>query len=233
MSQDPKLKPHRALEEPVHAILVKPALYEQLAQEGILPKDVLREKMPLPQEQRERPGKKQLTVLKDVRRFQNTLPSAKEMRRQKNIQAKLTAVYEHLPKPDPTPPCDTCVTTPCCVAFVVYISKIEYESGLFGDYAIKIEEKHHKQLRGRLMALNVLSGPNILAKADQYVLEGVAGQPCPFLGEDNKCGIYHSRPAVCRTYTCVGDERITPGMRAGTEHMPTISEFWEGRLASK
>jgi len=37
----------------------------------------------------------------------------------------------------------------------------------------------------------------------------VRGKPCPFLGDDDRCGIYDVRPTVCREYPHTDKEGFT------------------------
>lgn len=139
------------------------------------------------------------------------------MVKQANIRVKLNIVYERVPPipKDKIPDCDSC-SAACCKAFVVEITEEEYESGNYGEYAIKMTPEISDQLQGKISSLYAMVVPQVLVglKKDKYFLEGPVGQACPFLN-GNRCGIYNTRPLTCRVYTCVGDDRITDEMKAG------------------
>jgi Fe-S-cluster containining protein len=209
------------LEQPVHVLLVKPTMLEQMAEEGRLPQ-ALKEKVSLPVE---KPVKHNLLGLK-LEKSSFNLPSVRETQKQLLVRTKLKIIHENskVPSGDQKPPCGECKTAACCVAFVVSITKMEYDSGLYGDAAIELTPEIFQQLRSRSTLLNTMNGPNPFNTTTQHVLEGMTGTACPFLTKDNRCGVYEHRPVVCRTYTCVGDTRVTPGMRAGTEPILSIKD---------
>jgi len=115
---------------------------------------------------------------------------------------------------------------------MVNITADEYESGLYGDYAVKLTHQDSKNLRmGTLLALATLHMPMVHGVQEgepQYYLEGPVGQVCPMLQEDGQCGIYEKRPLTCRMYSCVDDARITQEMRDGTVDIETAIMAWLG-----
>lgn len=139
------------------------------------------------------------------------------MMKQDSLKRKLLVFYDALPVPaypkEKTPPCESCKTSACCSSFMVNLRKEEYESGLYAPYAVKFTPEAIKQLKG------FKPWNSLVTKDDKnvYAIEGTPGEPCPFLGEDYKCGIYDVRPLTCREYTCVGDARITDAIRNGEE----------------
>jgi Fe-S-cluster containining protein len=207
------------LKKPVHKTLHNSTPIDDLAKDGKITStpfgvNPAPEKQPLPKEEKPRP-------VSSVPKF-NTPKLGIVNRVQENtvLRTKLRVLHESIPPlaKDKKPPCASCKTAACCRAFVVSLSQKEYESGLYGDQAIKITPEIAKQLQGSAVALMMLTAPSVrLVKDTQYFLEGKVGDPCPFLGEDNSCTIYNDRPIVCRTYTCVDDPRITQEMRDGTE----------------
>ncbi len=136
------------------------------------------------------------------------LPITK-VKEQDKIRVKLDMVYATLEAPTPTPPCDTCETSVCCSHFYVPITEEEYASGRYDGVAVKVEAEAADQLESTYrLPKNPLRTPG----APAYYLEGVPGEPCPYL-KNNRCSIYAHRPLICRTYTCVNDPRITEEMR--------------------
>lgn len=218
------------LEKPVHAILLKPDHIQSLVEEGRLPQALKERELPLPKPKKEKKNKLNLKVLNEAKKW--NVPSGNKLRKQQRTQMRLRALHDSIPGPDPVPPCSTCKTAPCCKAFVVVLTELEYDSGLYGDMAIKFTPDVIEQINhGSLLPLF----PNDLLPNDfhgnsnnSYYLEGMMGQPCPFLQEDNRCGIYENRPITCRVYSCVGDPRITEGMRQGTEPLMTLRDLLEG-----
>lgn len=162
-------------------------------------------------------------TVKEEPAYRKVAQRAGEVRRKTMLRTKLRVLHESVPPPEETPPCDTCKTAPCCSAFVVPLTPEEYESGIYGDYAVKLLKKDFENIQGLEWALTVMTAGNI--KKDAYLLEGRMGEPCPFLQEDNRCGIYEKRPVTCRAYSCVGDSRITQGMRDGTEPVKNFFDY--------
>jgi Fe-S-cluster containining protein len=113
---------------------------------------------------------------------------------------------------------------------MVNITPEEYSSGLYGEYAVKLTHQDAKNLgSGRFTQLATMRMPTIYTMKEgesQYFLEGPVGTPCPMLQEDGKCGIYEKRPITCRTYTCVGDDRITQDMRDGKVNIEESIMNW-------
>jgi Fe-S-cluster containining protein len=135
-----------------------------------------------------------------------------QIKKQAELRVKLSRV-----KPIPEekkPPCKSCKTSACCTQFLVELTKEEYESGLYHPYTAKITAEQINQLSGLAGAFLKLKG-GVVVPRTYYILGEGPGEPCPFLREDKGCGIYDHRPLVCRTYTCVGDDRINDGIREG------------------
>lgn len=200
------------LKKPVHLALLRPTQLEKMAAQGkisITPfgLDPKVEEVPLPVEQKEKSTHKF-----EIPKMPNLTKAAKKQVHLKLLHDKIPPIPE-----DKKPPCSSCKTAACCKVFVVNITELEYDSGVYGDAAIKIDPATFKQLRGRVLMLQLLTAPRP-RKDDKptYFLEGKMGEPCPFLTKDNKCGIYDMRPKTCRVYSCVGDPRITEEMRQGT-----------------
>lgn len=212
-----------SLKKPVHVALIKEAHIQKLTREGKLPRTLVSLEAPPTQPLPVETKTKTLLVRESIFKGGN------DIRKQWSVRAKLRVLHESIPPlaKEDVPPCHTCKAAPCCKAFVVGLRQLEYESGLYGDCAIEITPEVQRQLRGRLLAPVVVNSPMQDATDPEsvYYLEGKAGDPCPFLGEDNRCGIYNSRPIVCRTYTCVDDTRITQEMRDGT--VPAVLPFDE------
>ncbi len=204
------------LKKPVHVALLRPTQLDKMAAEdkitqspfGINPKVA---SAPLPTEHKERP-------------YKVALPKATNYAKNAKKQVQLKVMHDRVPPipADKQPPCETCKTAACCHVFVVNIDEIEYESGVYGDTAIKLTPEMFQQLRSRFLMPQMLTAPRSTGES-AYYLEGKLGEPCPFLTEDKKCGIYEFRPKTCRVYTCVGDPRITEGMRQGTEPIDAVS----------
>lgn len=208
------------LKKPVHLALLKPTHIDNLAKEkkikptefGINPNSV---KAPLPVEEKPR-----------VNLFPKlNIPTNDLVKKSKN-QIKLQVLYSRLPPipEDKKPPCERCKTAACCTVFVVNLTELEYESGLYGDAAVKITPEIFDQLKSRQLQVEMLTAPRNTSNT-QYLLEGKMGEPCPFLDQNNRCGIYATRPAVCRQYTCVGDPRITEAMRDGSAPIDAVSQL--------
>lgn len=138
----------------------------------------------------------------------NKLPITK-VKEQDRIRVKLDMVYATLESPNPVPPCDTCETSACCYMFYVPITEEEYSSGRYEGVAVSVSPEAADQLEStHRLPKNPLRVPG----EPVYYLEGVPGEPCPYL-KDNRCSIYAHRPLICRTYSCVNDPRITEDMR--------------------
>jgi len=202
------------LKKPVHVALLRQTHLEKLAAAkkidqtpfGLNPNV---EPQPLPKEVKEKPYQ---------------LPKLPNIAKQVKTQLKLKVLHDRVPPipEDKRPPCESCKTAACCRVFVVNIDPIEYESGLYGDAAVKITPEMFKQLNSRFLLASMVTAPRA-SDVDSYYLEGKLGDPCPFLDDNNRCGIYSIRPITCRVYSCVGDSRITEGMRQGTEPIDALS----------
>jgi Fe-S-cluster containining protein len=210
------------LKKPVHIAILKESYMQELQRRGKLDKTPVSlespEVPPLPREEKVKPQLQKV-------------PKVPAFTKQANIRTKLRVLYDRVPPlpADKVPDCSNCVAA-CCSAFVVTLTEEEYQSGLFSNAAVKITPEMTKQFRGgAVSALSALLAPNFSQETDkpQYLLEGKVGEPCPFLN-GTKCGIYEDRPLVCRTYTCVGDDRITPEMKAGTEDAFTFGRNIKG-----
>jgi Fe-S-cluster containining protein len=193
------------LKKPVHVALLRPAHVQKLQDNG-----------------RFHPSKMAPSLSPPVRPapLDSSGPVIPVTNLLKRASAKMTASQvQRLSKPPtPTPPCSSCKTSPCCYAFAVPLTEAEYESGDYGEYAVALSPEVQTQLQSAFLS-NAL--PSTSQAKTLYYLEGLPGQPCPFLRQDNKCGIYAIRPLVCRVYTCVGDARITQAMRDGSSSRPT------------
>jgi len=205
------------LKKPVHVALLRPTHLDELAQDKRIEKtqfgvDPNVPAQPLPVKTSMMPKFGLPTT------SHNPAKAAKARVRLKVLHDTVAPIPE-----DKTPPCDTCKTAACCHVFVVNITEVEYESGLYGDAAVKFTPEIFEQLRSRLILPQMLTAPRPTKAAAAYFLEGKIGEPCPFLMENKRCGIYDIRPRTCRQYTCVGDPRITEGMRQGTEPIDSAS----------
>lgn len=195
------------IKKPVHRVLGNSSNIENISNSKGLDSPVpLPDRSALPKEEQ----KKFVSPLGHMK-------SVSSLSKQANLKVKLSIIYEKVPPlpADKIPDCDSC-SAACCRVFIVELSKEEYESGNFGEYAIKITADATKQFRSKLGMAYAALVPQLSYRdgADRYLLEGVPGEPCPFL-EGNKCGIYDIRPYTCRAYTCVGDSRITNEMKEG------------------
>lgn len=136
---------------------------------------------------------------------------------------KLQVMYDKVP-PIPKelkPNCKECKTQACCTAFLVPLTKLEYESGIYGDNAVKLTREAVDQLKGSYaLRWTLLQMGGLLStdKDTHYYLEGGLGAQCPYLTKKG-CSIYDYRPLTCRTYTCVGDNRITQNIKDGVDKM--------------
>lgn len=205
------------MKKPVHVAILKPTLIQKLKEQGRLSDRRFAGQTPdefkLPVD--ETATKRRLPVLNMGSTLQKKALYKTQVRR----------LHESIPplESDKIPPCDSCKTSACCRAFLVALTEEEYESGYYGDFAVKFSQEDIQQLQDKSTIFASLHAPvglnNLLAKPDNdshYYLEGVIGTACPFLQEDGRCGIYENRPVVCRVYSCVGDDRITQEMRDGS-----------------
>lgn len=204
------------LKRPVHLAILKPSHIQRLAEEGKikatrfgLDPNIKPPALPAPV-----PQKKNVLNLP---KFNKQVVESSSLVKLSQKQIKLQIMHERVKAPTPTPPCDTCKTAACCRAFVVNITEDEYESGLYGESAIKLTKEIYQQLRSRYLQVTMVGAPIYPGAQAAYYLDGKIGEACPFLGADNRCGIYDIRPITCRSYSCLGDARITEGMRQGTE----------------
>lgn len=206
------------LKKPVHVAILKPAHIQKLAKEGKLPSYILTKQTPetisKPVEEKKVP---------ELPAYRQIAKKAAKQRSQTMLRTKLRVIHEHVDADFSAttdkiekPPCETCQAV-CCVAFLVNISKEEYDSGLYGDYAVTITEKDKENLgKGVLVRLATMNAPTIhYVEEDKYFIEGSINTPCPFLTKSNKCSIYDKRPVTCRVYSCVDDDRVTKAMREG------------------
>jgi len=222
----------KVLKRPVHPKTLKRTLVRELQDSGKFPPTLVGQQLPakdveLPHEPPSpRVSRTGLVRFEPLKSFQ-PVEGAQDSRKTANVRAKLRVLHERIPPLTGAdiPPCGECKSAACCVAFVVGLSKAEYESGQYGDNAIKITGEMVQQLRGRLLRPSLLGGPSLVTEDTYYYLEGKVGQPCVFLAEDKTCSIYDIRPIVCRSYTCVNDSRITPAVRAGTEPILYSDEY--------
>ena len=211
------------LKSPVHVAVIKESHVSRLVREGKL-KDVpfglsgsgvQAQRLPRAPTEPEPPS------------FKNRMSSlvrGSQIRKKSLTRARLRVIYDAVPPltGDAVPPCESCVA-PCCSAFVIFLTPEEYESSFLGEHAVKITPEMQEQFTGVALAPSVVSvlaaknSPLTKGSPDIHMLEGAIGVTCPFLGEDKRCSIYEHRPWVCRTYTCVGDARITDAMRKGDE----------------
>ena len=132
--------------------------------------------------------------------------------RSEALKTRLRVLYATVPPlpDDKKPDCDSC-SAACCRAFLVFLSKEEYESGLYGKHAVKVSREAAQQLKTSYPSLAVAAEAS--SSGFVYLLEGPLGVQCPFLSAAAGCTIYDDRPLVCRSYTCVGDARITESMK--------------------
>lgn len=206
------------LKKPVHLAILKPTHIQKLANEGKLRDAPFSVPANVQQVQLPEPVKEKTSTL-GLEKLERPKVIQSDLFKKNKKQLNLRVLHDRVPPlPDHLkPPCSSCKTAACCSAFAVNISKEEYESGLYGDAAVQLTPEMYKQLRSNFL-LPVMAG---LPFKPDYFLEGKIGDPCPFLTTENSCGIYDIRPTTCRTYTCVGDPRITEGMRQGTEGLHT------------
>ena len=211
------------LKKPVHIALLRPTQLDKLAADHKIEAssfgvDPAVKTAALPTERTEKLG--------------YSIPKASQYAKTAKKQVQLRVIHDNVPPipEDKTPPCSTCKTATCCKVFVVNIEELEYESGLYGDSAIKFTPEMFQQLRSKFLALQMVAAPRQVAgDKPAYYLEGKIGEPCPFLTEDMKCGIYDIRPITCRVYSCVGDARITEDMRQGVEPIDAMSVLMHNR----
>jgi Fe-S-cluster containining protein len=208
------------LKKPVHLAILKPTHIQNLADAGKISAsqfgiDPAPDPMALPRPPAEPKGVGKIAFPKVAH---------SDLLKKHKKQVHLQVLHNSIPPlpADKIPPCDTCKTAACCLAFVVNITKDEYESGLYGDAAVELTPEMYKQLSSLYLLPVMAAAPRINDKPS-YFLEGKVGEPCPFLTADKRCGIYDIRPVTCRTYTCVGDARITEGMRQGTEEIGLLT----------
>lgn len=199
------------LKKPVHLAILKPTHIQKLTQENKTPPTAYGlttpTLQPLPAEKQAKPYEV----------YKLALPDATNIAKQANLQLRLRVLYDTLPAlPESVkPPCESCKTSPCCVAFAVNITKEEYESGFYGDSAVELTPEIYSQLKNEFLSSVMLGAPPNTGKSSYY-LDGKIGEKCPFLAENNSCSIYDVRPLTCRRYSCVGDPRITQEMRDGS-----------------
>lgn len=204
------------LTKPVHVALLKESHVARLHRQGRLPKT----KFGIAPKG-ETSGVTPKSATPSIAAFAalQKLPSGLDIKKKAMTRAKLRVIYDHLPPlaEAKKPPCETCAA-PCCTVFVIHLTAEEYDSGFLGDHAVRVTPDIRKRLSrtgSTPIAAYTLLPENDSYEDDNFMLEGLAGVPCPFLGDDNSCTIYEARPLVCRTYSCVDDARITDEMRAG------------------
>lgn len=218
---DDKKKPD-VLDQPVHFAVLRPSYIQELNLKGggvvqETPKTVDLPKESAPPKKKKN---KKFNPFQGVKFQKHT----KSVTKQAKLRTHLRMLHDSYPSlpPDQVPPCATCKASPCCSAFVVSITKDEYESGIYGEYAVKLTQEQARQVRGKVLLPITATVPTVYDETEdeQHFLEGRIGEPCPFLegdGTNTWCGIYEDRPLVCRAYSCVDDPRITQAMRDGEE----------------
>tara|TARA_R100001244_G_scaffold36778_2_gene33641 strand:- start:18191 stop:18835 length:645 start_codon:yes stop_codon:yes gene_type:complete len=196
--------------QPVHEALYRPTLLDTLTKEGRLDQDApfsikTPAKVQLPKKERSPVAKfNPLSALSKVSVPKNTRSMA--------LRTRLRVLYDTIPplEPEKVPDCSSC-SGACCRIFLVFLTQEEYESGFYGDAAVRVTEESARQLTQSYPALAAAIKHSSTGAV--YLLEGPEGVVCPFLSETNSCGIYEDRPLVCRTYTCVDDLRVTEEMK--------------------
>lgn len=213
------------LKKPVHIAVLKPTHVQKLAAEGKFPNtpfsvEAHATNVPLPA-----PVVEKRTL--GLEKIQRPKVAHSDVVKKTKKQMHLRVLHDRVPPipEDRKPPCESCKTSACCYAFTVNITKEEYESGLYGDAAIELTPEVYKQLKSQYLTIAMFGTPQDMGKP-AYFLEGKVSEPCPFLTPEKRCGIYDIRPVTCRTYSCVGDSRITEGMRQGTESLNPITRFY-------
>jgi Fe-S-cluster containining protein len=217
----------KILQKPVHLVILRPSHLQKLAESGQLPKRFLT---------KETPGQVKLpdgkpALQKFLPAYHKIAQESQTKRKQNMMKVQLRVLHNDVPALPKSlrPSCEECKTSACCTAFLVGISQQEYDSGLYGEYAVKLTYKDSEQFGGTFARLAAMHAPSIWDISEEnphYYLEGPIGISCPFLQEDGKCGIYDKRPMTCRQYTCVGDERITQEMRDGTIDIEKATIEW-------
>lgn len=213
------------LKKPVHLAILKPTHVEKLSAEGKLPASPFGVSVPS-RDALPKPPVESKSAVPAIPKFSLLAnKDSADLAKKNKKQVMLRVLYEQVPPipEDKKPPCESCKTSACCVAFVVNITKEEYESGLYGDNAVALTPEIYAQLKSAFILPAMVGGPvDRKESATVYFLEGKVGERCPFLTSANRCGIYDIRPVTCRTYSCVGDPRITDGIRQGTEPILAI-----------
>lgn len=200
--------------KPVHFAVLKQTHLDKLRKEGKLPKRQFSTQL----ENHSKLPRKSAPTTKVRSLLDNVQFNYGDYQKKLVSKTRLKVLHQSVPPipKEQEPPCDSCKTAACCYAFVVQITEEEYESGVYGDYAIKISGETVKQFGSKLSSIITMGAPQSgMGEGDKHYLEGVMGEPCPFLGDDARCTIYEYRPVTCRAYTCVGDDRITQEMRDG------------------
>jgi len=206
----------KVLKKPIHAAIFRPTHIRKLHDAGKLPKSAVSLEVPsdlvLPKERK----------VSSIPKF-NPLKgfNSKNVVKQEYAKARLKIYYNNLPAmpEELTPPCSSCKTKICCSVFVISLSQEEHESGFYDPYSIKLVPEVVCQLQSRLLLPTTVRATVYNSSEDRphYLLEGILDEPCPFQAENGLCSIYETRPEVCRTYTCIGDDRITQEMRDGND----------------
>lgn len=207
------------LKKPVHVALLRPAPVQHMAAAGTFKQTPygLDPALPMPV------LPKETKAASTIPRFEKPTLAVSSISKQTKRQVQLKVLHDLVPAPSPTPPCATCKTSACCKAFVVNITEQEYESGLYGDAAVKITPEIAQQLHSRFLAVAMLGAPVVTGTDTAYYFEGKLGEACPFLDDHNRCRIYDIRPITCRSYGCVEDPRITDALREGTEEIDMLT----------
>jgi len=211
------------LKRPVHVAILKPSHVQKLAEEGKfkpttygMDPTIKPPSLPAPTPEKP-PSKLNIPkVPKQVVANSNIIKTTQK-------QLRLRVIHDRVQAPNPSPPCGSCKSSACCYAFVVNITEEEYESGLYGDVAVKLTEEMYNQLHSRYLQAAMLGAPGLSGDKTAYYLDGKISEACPFLTPENKCGIYDIRPITCRSYSCLNDSRISEEMRQGTERIDLVT----------
>jgi len=205
------------LKKPVHIALIPPTQIQELRKskyvEDFRYTSSIDNNTKLPQEEKAR-----LVPKLNIPKFNKGNPRKRVM---------LKVLYDQIPEPIQDPPCNSCVAA-CCRMYVIDLTKEEYESGIFDPYAVEVTKEISEQLHSSSLLvgqiLDTLSAATVTPDGKtRRVLDKQVGEPCPFLTNDDKCGIYDDRPYICRAYSCLDDKRITDDHRNGIH--PDVQNF--------
>jgi uncharacterized protein len=96
---------------------------------------------------------------------------------------------------------------------------------------VVVDDKDIKRLADRLgMTTRAFSKKHVKIEDVPFRSKVISTQPCPFLGEDNRCTVYEDRPQACRDFPFLHKDRFRSRsitMVSNLEVCPIVFNVWQ------